>query len=93
LEGCFYNAGYVSFTWYNHGEFFMSDRARWIVDNTRYDPNNAKGTKVEYAFDHLIDEIEKALTAERQEIIDFFKKECVCMAMEKHLKKLNGEGD
>ena len=66
-----------------------SERARWIVDNTRYDQNNCKGSRVEFAFEHLLDEIEKALVAERQDVIEFFKKDCICMAMDKHIEKLN----
>jgi len=66
----------------------MSERARWIVDNTRYDQNNCKGSRVEYAFEYLLEEIEKALVNERQDVIEFFKKECICMAMDKHIEKL-----
>ncbi len=34
------------------------------------------------------EDIEKALANERQDVIDFFKNNCCCMAMEKHIEKL-----
>jgi hypothetical protein len=90
LEGCVRDIGYVVRFRYDHRELALSkERGRWIVDNTRYDPNHCKGSRVEFAFEHLLEEIEKALVAERQDVIDFFKDNCCCMAMHKHIEKLN----
>ncbi len=38
------------------------EKARWIVDNTRYDPTvGSKGSRVDYFFEYLLEEITKAI--------------------------------